>query len=180
MRPAKGSRRWVTAGTRTSLRDVAKAGSTRTFLVALLLFGGALALYGRTAAFDFVEYDDPSYVRDNPHLARGLTSESARWALTSTGYAYNWHPLTWMSHALAVQLFGLDAGPQHLENALLHGLNAVLLFAALRALLGNFWPSAMIAALFALHPLRVESVAWISERKDVLSGTLFALTLLAY
>lgn len=152
----------------------------RAWLVALLLFGATLLLYARTATFPFIEYDDPGYVRDNPHLARGLTGETVRWAFTSAGYQYNWHPLTWISHALDVQLFGLDAGRQHLVNACLHALNAALLFLALRALTGRAWPSALAAALFALHPLRVESVAWIAQRKDVLAGTFFCLTLLAY
>lgn len=152
----------------------------RAWIVALLLFGAALALYARTADFAFVEYDDPAYVRDNPHLAQGLSPASVAWALTSTSYQYNWHPLTWLSHALDVELFGLDAGRHHLVNALLHALNAALFFLAFRALSGRSWPSACVAALFALHPLRVESVAWIAERKDVLAGTFLALTLLAY
>jgi tetratricopeptide (TPR) repeat protein len=152
----------------------------RAWLVALLLIGATLALYARTASFPFIEYDDPGYVRDNPHLAQGLTSEAVRWAFTSAGYQYNWHPLTWLSHALDVRFFGLDAGKHHLVNALLHALNAALLFLALRALTGRAWPSALTAALFALHPLRVESVAWIAQRKDVLAGTFFCLTLLAY
>ncbi len=152
----------------------------RAWLVALLLFGATLALYARTAGFPFIEFDDPGYVRDNPHLAQGLTSETLSWACTSAGYQYNWHPLTWLSHALDVQLFGLDAGRHHLVNALLHALNAALLFLALRALTARAWPSALAAALFALHPLRVESVAWVAQRKDVLAGTFFCLALLAY
>ena len=153
---------------------------TRPWLVALCLFGVALALYAPVARFPFIEFDDPGYVRDNPHLAHGLTGEMVRWAFTSAGYQYNWHPLTWLSHALDVQLFGFDAGRHHLENACLHALNAALLFLALRALTGRHWPSALAAALFALHPLRVESVAWVAQRKDVLAGTFFCLTLLAY
>ncbi|MSR61461.1 MAG: tetratricopeptide repeat protein [Planctomycetes bacterium] len=149
-------------------------------LVALALFGVALALYFCTAGFPFVEYDDPGYVLRNTHIESGLTGASVRWAFTSTDYQYNWHPLTWLSHALDVELFAFDAGKHHLVNALLHALNAALLFLALRALTGRAWPSAFVAALFALHPLRVESVAWIAERKDVLAGTFFALTLLAY
>jgi hypothetical protein len=153
---------------------------TRAWLVALCLFGVALAVYAPVARFPFIEFDDPGYVRDNPHLAHGLTGETVRWAFTSAGYQYNWHPLTWLSHALDVQLFGLEAGRHHLVSACLHALNAALLFLALRALTGRDGPSALAAALFALHPLRVESVAWVAQRKDVLAGTFFCLTLLAY
>jgi len=152
----------------------------RPLLLALALFALALGLYARTAGFPFVEYDDPGYVRDNPALADGLTAASVRWAFTSTDYQYNWHPLTWLSHALDVEIFGLDAGRHHLVNALLHALNAALVFLALRALTARDWTSAFAAALFALHPLRVESVAWIAQRKDLLAGTFFALTLLAH
>ena len=152
----------------------------RSWLVALCLFAVTLAVYAPAASFPFVEFDDPGYVRDNPHVAHGLTVDSVRWAFTSASYQYNWHPLTWLSHALDVQLFGLDAGRHHQVNACLHALNAALLFLALRALTGRHWPSALAAALFALHPLRVESVAWVAQRKDVLAGTFFCLTLLAY
>ena len=140
----------------------------------------AAAHAGLTSLLSFVEYDDPSYVRDNPHIAAGLTWETARWAVISTDYQYNWHPLTWLSHALDLSLFGLDPGRHHLVNALLHALNAALLFLALRSLTGRDWASALAAALFALHPLRVESVAWIAERKDLLAGTFLMLALLAY
>jgi tetratricopeptide (TPR) repeat protein len=152
----------------------------RPRLVALALFVVTLALYARTAGFPFVEFDDPGYVRDNPHLAQGLTAESVRWAFTSTEYQYNWHPLTWLSHGLDRELSGLDAGRHHLANAFLHAASAAVLFLALRALTARTWPSALVAALFALHPLRVESVAWVAQRKDVLAGLCFALTLLAY
>jgi len=153
-------------------------GRART--VGLGLFLLALALYARTAAFPFVEYDDPGYVRDNPHLAHGLTAEAIGWAFTSTAYQYNWHPLTWLAHGLDVQLFALEAGRHHLVNALLHALNALLCFAALRALTRRPWPAAAVALLFAVHPLRVESVAWIAQRKDLLAGTCFFWALLEY
>jgi len=137
-----------------------------------------LALYGRTARHGFVAYDDPLYVSENPVVARGLTWDGARWAL---GFrAGNWHPLTWLSHMLDVQLFGLEPGPHHLVSAGLHALNAALLFVLVRRLTGAGWSALLAAALFALHPLRVESVAWASERKDVLSGAFWMLTLLAY
>jgi tetratricopeptide (TPR) repeat protein len=149
--------------------------------IPLALFALAFLLYARTGSFGFVAYDDPAYVRDNPHLAAGLTAKSVAWAFTSTDYQYNWHPLTWLSHALDVELFGANAaGAFHLENAALHALNAALLFVALLALTRECWASALAAAFFAVHPLRVESVAWISERKDLLAGTFFMLVLLLY
>lgn len=148
--------------------------------IPLALFALAFLLYARTGGFGFVEYDDPAYVRDNPHLAQGLTAESVTWAFTSTDYQYNWHPLTWLSHALDVQLFAGRPGAMHLVNAGLHALNAALCFVALLALTRARAASALAAALFALHPLRVESVAWISERKDLLAGLFFFLTLVAY
>jgi tetratricopeptide (TPR) repeat protein len=148
--------------------------------IALALFGAAFALYARAGAFDFVEYDDPGYVRDNVHIAHGLDGASFRWAWTSAGYQYNWHPLTWLSHALDVELFGLEAGPHHLVNAALHGLGSAFLYLALAALTGARLASACAAALCAFHPLRVESVAWIAERKDVLAALFFALALWAY
>jgi Flp pilus assembly protein TadD len=149
-----------------------------------LLTGAVLAVlvaivYAPVRSFPFISYDDPFYVTDNPHLANGLTAESVRWTLWND-YSDNWFPLTWLSHLLDRTLFGLDPGPQHVVNALLHAANAVLLFALLRYATGSMWRSWVVAALFALHPLRVESVAWVSERKDVLSGLFFILTLLAY
>jgi tetratricopeptide (TPR) repeat protein len=152
----------------------------RPWLVALLLFGATFALYARTLHFPFVEFDDPGYVRDNPHLDGGLTAANVRWAFTSTDYQYNWHPLTWLSHALDVELFGREPGPMHLVNTGLHALAAALLLLALHALGLGLGASACTAVLFALHPLRVESVAWIAQRKDVLAGVFFALTLGLY
>ncbi len=152
----------------------------REALAALALFAGTLALYAETGSFEFVAYDDPGYVTENPVVSRGITGAGARWAFTSTSYQYNWHPLTWLAHMLDVDLFGLDAGKHHLVSAGLHALNAALLFLAFRALTAAFWPSLLAAALFAVHPLRIESVAWVAERKDVLAGAFFCLTLLAY
>ena len=133
----------------------------------------------------FVGYDDDIYVSDNPHLLGGLTWENVRWAFSAnlteaSPNADYWIPATFLSHLLVVQLFGMDPAAHHLVNAALHALNAVLLFLALRRLTGAMWPSAFVAALFAVHPLHVESVAWVSERKDVLSGLFFMLMLLAY
>ncbi|HEX6882081.1 MAG TPA: hypothetical protein VF530_01810, partial [Planctomycetota bacterium] len=141
----------------------------RAALLAALLFALALALFWRTTDFAFLNYDDDTYVTANPGVRGGLSWEGLRWALT-TGHAANWHPLTWLSHQLDVELFGLDPRSHHRTNVLLHALNAALCFLALRALTGASGRSALAAALFALHPLRVESVAWVAERKDLLAG----------
>ncbi len=141
----------------------------RPRLLAALLLALTLALYARTGTFEFVRYDDDVYVTENEPVRAGLSAAGARWAFT-TGHAANWHPLTWLSHQLDVELFGLDAGAHHRTNALLHALNAALLFLALRALTGASGRCLLIAALFAWHPLRVESVAWVAERKDLLSA----------
>ncbi|HEY5997855.1 MAG TPA: tetratricopeptide repeat protein [bacterium] len=127
----------------------------------------------------FVDYDDQVYVTENPVVRQGLTWQGFLWALRSTEHL-NWFPLTWLSHMLDVQLFGLAPAGHHLTSVLLHAAGAVALFALLRAATGALWRSALVAGLFALHPLRVESVAWVAERKDVLGGLLWMLTLAAY
>lgn len=138
-----------------------------------------VAVYGPVVRNGFVDYDDPAYVVANPHIRNGPTAESIAWAFT-TGYHGNWHPLTWISHALDVRIFGLEPAGHHAVSLLIHALNSALLFLALSRMTGALWRPAMVAALFALHPLRVESVAWAAERKDVLS-TFFGMTvLLAY
>src|SRR5436190_2286286 len=147
--------------------------------VAMLLAVATLAVYAQVAGHGFVSYDDPDYVSGNPYVRAGLTRAGLSWALT-TGHAGNWHPLTWLSHMLDCQLFGLRPGAHHLTSALLHAANTILLFLVLRRLTGATWRSAFVAALFGLHPLHVESVAWVSERKDVLSAFFFMLTLGAY
>jgi Tfp pilus assembly protein PilF len=151
----------------------------REWLIALGLFAAVVFLYARTARFDYVLYDDHAYVFENARVARGLTSDNVRWALTSVHLA-NWHPLTTLSNLLDVSVFGLRPGPMHLENAVLHAANTALLFALLRTLTGSTWRSALVAGLFGVHPLHVESVAWISERKDVLSTLLLFLAIFAY
>src|SRR5260221_2333266 len=128
---------------------------------------------------DCVNSDDRNYAAANPHVQSGLKWDNVIWAFT-TGHASNWHPLTWLSHMLDCQVFGQHAGAQHLINAGFHLINTVLLFLLLRNLTGALWRSGLVAALFALHPLHVESVAWISERKDVLSTLFFLLTVWAY
>lgn len=147
--------------------------------IALILFLLTLILFLRATPADFLVYDDPMYVTQNPHVRAGLSLSTIRWAMT-TFYAANWHPLTWLSHALDEQLFGPGPIGPHCVNVVLHALSATLLFVFLTETTGRRWPSAFAAALFAWHPLRVESVAWVAERKDVLSGVFFFLTLLAY
>ncbi len=151
----------------------------RPAFIFLLLSLLTFAVFSRTASADFVNYDDEDYVKANPHVQGGLHWANIVWAFT-TGHASNWHPLTWLSHMLDCQLFGPHPGPMHLVNVAFHALNAGLLFLVLRRATGAHWRSAMVAALFALHPLHVESVAWISERKDVLSTLFLLLTLAAY
>ncbi len=138
-----------------------------------------LFVYGQTLNHGFINYDDPIYVTDNPHVRNGLTPEGFIWAFTSA-YDANWFPLTWLSHMLDCQLFGLNAGLHHLTNVVLHALNALLLFALLQRMTSARWCSAFVAFVFALHPLHVESVAWVAERKDVLSALFWFLTLWAY
>jgi tetratricopeptide (TPR) repeat protein len=136
-------------------------------------------VFGQTLRHEFVNYDDELYVYENPVVQKGLTWEGFRWAL-AYGNIGHWHPLTWLSHMLDCQLYGLQAGGHHLTNLLLHGAAAILLFLVLRQMTGFLWRSAFVAAVFAIHPLRVESVAWVAERKDVLSAFFFMLTLWAY
>ena len=151
----------------------------RLIAIASVLLALTLLVYLPVRSFDFVNYDDPDYVTENPHVRAGITADSVAWALTSQD-AGNWHPLTWLSHMLDCRLFGLNGGGHHLTNLALHALNTLLLFWVLWRLTGALWRSAWIALLFALHPLHVESVAWVAERKDVLSAAFFFLTILAY
>jgi tetratricopeptide (TPR) repeat protein len=137
------------------------------------------AVYLQVRHFDFVNFDDPEYIGGNPHVRAGLTWAGVKWAFTSTAAA-NWFPLTWISNMAAYQLVGLDSGWHHLINLLLHVLASVLLLDALRRMTGALWPSVFVAFVFALHPLHVESVAWVAERKDVLCGFFWCLTLWCY
>ena len=136
-------------------------------------------IYLQVIGFEFVNYDDTVYVPDNPHVCHGFSLGGIGWALTSSETA-NWYPLTWFSLMLDCQIFGVWPGGHHAVNAALHAVDAVLLFIVLRRMTAARWRSAAVAALFAVHPLHVESVAWIAERKDVLSTLFFLLTLLAY
>jgi tetratricopeptide (TPR) repeat protein len=145
----------------------------------LLLIAVVLVFYNPVTHNGFVEYDDHGYITDNPHVRAGLTRATVKWAFTAYEQA-NWHPLTWLSHALDCQLFGLNPAGHHYVNVLLHAANAVLLFLLLQSATGFRWRSLMVAALFALHPMNVESVAWAAERKNVLSVLFFLLALYAY
>lgn len=148
-------------------------------ILALLLAIGTLAVYWPARQFEFINYDDQDYVYGNPMVMRGLTAEGVRWAFT-TRFAANWHPLTWLSHMLDCELYGARPGAHHMMNVLLHTLATAALFFALLRLTRLPGRSAIVAALFALHPLHVESVAWVAERKDVLSGLFWMLALWAY
>ncbi|MGA3142854.1 MAG: tetratricopeptide repeat protein [Verrucomicrobiota bacterium] len=152
---------------------------SRPRLMGLLLALVTLLVYLPASRDGFVNYDDQDYVTENSVVQKGLTWTGIKWAFT-TGHASNWHPLTWLSHMADCELFGLNPGAHHLVNVLFHTVNAVLLLLLLFRMTGALWPAAFVAALFAWHPLHVESVAWISERKDVLSTFFALLTLLAY
>ncbi len=151
----------------------------RERLVGLLLALVTFALYWPVREFEFNNYDDAQYITQNSRIHAGLTLGNVAWAF-QTGYAGNWHPLTWLSHMLDCQLYGLNPGGHHLTNVLFHVANTVLLFGLLRRLTNAFWRSAFVAALFAWHPMHVESVAWVAERKDVLSAFFWILTIWAY
>lgn len=138
-----------------------------------------IAAFERVRLNDFINYDDDKYITENPQVYGGVTLESVKWAFTAT-HASNWHPLTWLSHMLDCELFGVNAGRHHLVNLFFHIVNVLLLFWILRRMTGAVWASGFVAAAFALHPLGVESVAWVSERKDVLSGFFWMLTIAAY
>ena len=169
-------------------------GNGAVFGVCVLLVVAVLLVFGQTVRHGFINCDDGPYVYDNTQVVKGLTLTGMVWAFTTSSSAY-WHPLTWLSHMLDCQLWGLNAGGHHLTNVLLHAANAVLLFLVLRQMMGlrpdksigassaaagALWPSAFVAAVFAIHPLNVESVAWVAERKNVLSTFFWLLTMSAY
>ena len=145
--------------------------------LALLLI--TLAVFWQASTHEFINFDDLSYVTSNPHVKGGFSRDNVFWAFTTTTEA-NWHPLTWLSHMADSQLFGLNPAGHHLMNVLFHGANTLLLFHLLFRLTGCHWKSAFVSAIFALHPLHVESVAWVSERKDVLSTLFWLLAIWAY
>ena len=150
----------------------------RDLIIALALALLTCALFAPARHHDFINFDDPAYVRE-PHVQRGLTLEGVRWAFTTTHFA-NYHPITWISHMADVAMFGNNPAGHHLSSVALHAINAVLLYLVLRAMTAAPWASLAVAAIWAIHPQRVESVAWVAERKDLLSGLFFLLALGAY
>jgi tetratricopeptide (TPR) repeat protein len=154
-------------------------GVRRLWIIALLLAAACLILYAPVAHFQFLNFDDEGYVTRNSHVQAGLTRAGIAWAFTTIDNFY-WHPLTWLSHMLDCQFFGLNPGPPHVINALFHTLNALLVFAVFYRLTNALWRSAVLSAVFALHPLRIESVAWVAERKDLLSAFWFLVTIWCY
>jgi protein O-mannosyl-transferase len=148
-------------------------------LICVALIFVVLGVYMQVAHHDFVNYDDEAYVTKNPHVASGITGKNIVWAFTSF-HAGNWHPVTWLSHMADVQIYGLNPRGHHLTSVAIHAVSSLLLLMLLFRLTGALWPSAFVATLFALHPLHVESVAWVAERKDVLSAFFWFLTLFLY
>ena len=148
-------------------------------LIALFLIVSIFAVFWQVRTHEFLKYDDLDYVTDNPHVKAGLTLKGVIWAFT-TMHAANWHPLTWVSHMLDCELYGLKPAGHHLTSLVFHIASALLLFVVLRQMTGKLWRSGFVAALFAFHPLHVESVAWVAERKDVLSAFFWMLTMWAY
>src|SRR5580704_168486 len=153
--------------------------NTSDRVVYLFLFVTTLLVYSQVNNFAFLTFDDNQGLLGNPQVRDGLSWSGIAWAFTS-GYASNWFPLTWISHMLDFQLFGMDPGWHHLTNVLIHAVSAVLLFALMRRMTGRIWESAFVAFVFALHPLHVESVAWVSERKDALFAFFWFLTTWLY
>ncbi len=150
----------------------------RIFVCLLLVLAVAL-VFAQSVTHEFVNFDDDSYVYTNPVIRKGLSGAGIAWVFTQS-HGGNWHPLTGISHMLDCQIFGMKAGWHHLVNVLIHAASVVLLFLVVQEVLSSLWQAAFVAAIFAIHPLHVESVAWVSERKDVLSGLFFILTLAAY
>ncbi len=153
--------------------------TNRELIVFTALSALVLAIYWQSTDFAFINLDDNQYVFDNPAVLSGLNWASFKWALTAF-HSANWHPLTWLSHILDIKMFGLNAGGHHAVNIIIHLINSLLAFAVFRKMTRSFWRSAIVAALFAVHPAHVESVAWVAERKDVLSTLFWLLTMFAY
>ncbi len=145
----------------------------------VLLVVSILVVYAQTGEYEFTKWDDTEYVSENQQIQTGLNFTNLKWAMTTT-HAANWHPLTWISHMIDIQLFGLDAGNHHYSSVLIHMLNTILLFFIFNSIINSRWVSVFVVAIFALHPLNVESVAWISERKNVLCTLFWLLTIWSY
>jgi len=156
----------------------------KTALVCALLVAAIAGLYGKVGGYPFIHLDDNIYVSMNPRVNTGISADNIRWSFTFSngvdGEKPYWHPLAWISHMIDCELFGLDAGMHHLSNVLYHAINVVLLFLGLHLMTGSLWRSAFAASLFALHPVNVDTVAWITERKNLLSTTFWLLTIIAY
>src|SRR4051812_18100411 len=163
----------------TASGSTKKPASLSTIFICLGLTSLIWLVFGQTLGHQFVAYDDQKYVYENPIVTGGFTAKGLRAAFIES-YSSNWHPLTTLSHMLDCQLFGLDPAGHHFTNVLLHTGATLLLFLVVRAMTRRTWASAFVAALFAIHPLRVESVAWVAERKDVLSACVFMVTLGLY
>ena len=148
-------------------------------IICLFIIFSTLSVYWQIQHHDFINFDDNEYITENIHVQQNITLKSVIWAFTEF-HSNNWHPVTWLSHMLDVEILGVNPGRHHLVNLLFHIINSLLLFSVLRKMTGNLWKSGFVAALFALHPLHVESVAWASERKDVLSTFFWMLTLIGY
>jgi protein O-mannosyl-transferase len=161
----------------TTLKDISR--QHQELLISLFLIMLIVIVYAQVGAFDFVDFDDSFYVTENSHVRNGLTLDGVIWAFTTTHEA-NWHPLTWLSHMVDCELYGLNPAGHHYTNILFHTANTLILFFILFRMTGELWKSAFAAALFAIHPLHVESVAWVSERKDVLSTFFGLLSIGAY
>ena len=149
------------------------------YWVSLFLILSILTVYGQLHDYPFITLDDPTYVKDNPHIRDGMTVKGIYWSLKSV-YASNWHPLTWISHMMDVELYGMDAGRHHMTNTIIHILNSLLLLFTLNRFTGRLWPSSVVAALFALHPINVETVAWVAQRKTLLCFFFWLLALRSY
>lgn len=148
-------------------------------LLCFALIVVTLAVYWQVGNHEFLNYDDGPYITENPHTSTGLTGSNVFWAFTST-HSSNWHPITWLSHMADAQMYGMNPRGHHLTNVIIHTVTAVLLLLLLFRLTGSLWQSSFVAAMFALHPLHVESVAWAAERKDILCAFFWFLTLLFY
>ncbi len=165
----------------SSVNPQSSPGTNKILLITVCVLLTALVwiVFGQTLRHEFINYDDDEYVYENPRIASGLTLNGVHWAIGGV-HSNNWHPLTTISHMLDCELYGLEPWGHHRTNVWLHAVAAIFLFLAFRRLTETLWPSAIVAALFAIHPLHVQSVAWVAERKDVLSGVFFALTIWAY
>ena len=167
------------ANRRNTMSSNIRPGLRLEVVMCAVLVAATLFVYGKIWNHDFIGYDDDKYVTQNRYVSQGLSKESVIWAFRST-HASNWHPLAWLSHMLDVELYGMKPGAHHMTSLLFHILNSLLLFIVLRKMTGHVWQSGVVALLFAIHPLHVESVAWVAERKDVLSTFFWMLTLWSY